>query len=337
MLVSVIMPVYNKAENIHEAVQSILDQTYQNFELVVVDDGSTDDSVKVVKEFNDSRIRLIELEKNYGVSYATNTAIEAAKGSYILRMDADDLSHPKRIEKQLIFALRHDADVVGCQFEVFSKNESIPPGLFRYQNYSNSITNPEEIISNFTVMPTVSQGTMLVKKKILKQFPFNTSYTTAEDYEQLGRILKAKKAVYKLSEILYKYRYVKNSLSNIRSKEGVINGLKIKLDFVYDYYKVAERKEKNFYIWGTKEFAGYLEEELRKEKYQAVVKGFTDFDQTVWGQEKNNLPILPPDEMIKMMKNDDMVITMWNVGREDIIRYLEEHKLRRNVDYYVFS
>ena len=331
------MPVYNEAENIREAIQSILDQTYQNFELVVVDDGSTDNSVKVIKEFRDSRIRLIELKKNHGVSYAANIAVEAARGSYILRMDADDISHPKRLEKQLDYAIRHKADVVGCKFEVFSDNDDIPPGLIRYQNYSNSIINQEDIVSNFTVMPTVLQGTILVKKKVFKQFPLDIKYKTAEDYEQLGRVIKARKRVLKIAETLYKYRYIKRSLSNTHSKEGILNGIKIKLDFIYNYYKVAERGDKSFFIWGTKEFAGYLEEELRNGKYQASVKGFIDFDSSVWGLTKNNLPIISPDEMIKTMKKDDIVITMWNIERENIIKYLEAHGLSRNINIFVFS
>lgn len=337
MLVSIIMPVYNKAEHIRESIQSILAQTYQNFELIVVDDGSTDDSVNMIKEVRDRRLRLIELKENHGVSYATNIAVDVARGLYILRMDADDLSYPQRLEKQLAFALKHKADVVGCRFEVFSEDENLPPGLIRYQNYSNSVVTPEDIVSNFTVMPTVTQGTMLVKKEILKQFPYNTKYITAEDYEQLGRILKAKKAVYKLPEVLYRYRYVKNSLSNTYGNKGVIYGIRIKLDFIYDYYKVAEREEKNFFIWGTREFAGYLEEELRKDKYHAVVKGFTDFDQTVWGGQKNNLPIISPDKMMEIMEKDDMVITMWNIDREKIVQYLEEHGLTRNINFFVFS
>lgn len=337
MLVSVIMPVYNKASFICEAIISILNQTYKNFELIIVDDGSSDRSAELVKKFNDSRIRLIQLKENHGVSYATNKALEAAKGSYILRMDADDISYPKRLEKQLDYAIRHQADVVGCKFEVFSDAGDAPPGLIRYQNYSNSIINPEDIVSNFTVMPTVLQGTMLVKKKVLEQFPFDINYNTAEDYEQLGRVLKARKRVLKIAETLYKYRYIKRSLSNTHSKDGILNGINIKLDFIYNYYKVAEKRDKCFFIWGTKEFAGYLEEELRNEKYQASVKGFIDFDSSLWGLTKNNLPIISPDEMIKTMKNDDIVITMWNIDRENIINYLEEHGLRRNISFFVLS
>lgn len=337
MLTSVIMPVYNKFKYLHESVQSIINQTHQEFELIIVDDGSDDESIKIIKTFNDPRIRLIELKENRGVSYATNVAVEAARSDYLVRMDADDLCHPQRIEKQLSFALKINADLVGCQFRTFTEEGEIHPGLLRYQKYSNTLVTPQEIIEHFTVMPTVLQGTMLLKKEILMQFPCDLSFKTAEDYEQLSRIIQSGKLVYKIPEVLYDYRYIKTSLSNTRRQEGVINGLKIKLNFIYDYFKVKDRPNKNIFIWGTKDFAGYLEEELRNEKYKAKVRAFTDFDSREWGQVKNGLPILSPDEMINRRDKDDLVITMWNIEREQIIKFLENHGWQRNINYFVFS
>lgn len=91
-LVSVIMPVYNSAKYLNEAIDSILNQTYENIELIVIDDGSSDNSVDLIKKYNSSKIRFFQNEKNIGVSATRNKAIDLSNGKYIALMDSDDIS-----------------------------------------------------------------------------------------------------------------------------------------------------------------------------------------------------------------------------------------------------
>ena len=99
---SVVMSVYNAELFLNEAIQSILDQTYQNFEFIIVNDGSTDNSLKIITSFNDNRIIVIDQE-NQGLSKSLNTGVSISNGKYIARMDADDISLPNRFELQLDF------------------------------------------------------------------------------------------------------------------------------------------------------------------------------------------------------------------------------------------
>ena len=99
-LVSVVLPVYNAEEYISEALKSILNQTYDNLEVVVVNDGSTDHSLHVIRSLADKRVKIISRE-NRGLVASLNEGIDAASGDYIARMDADDISHPERISKQI--------------------------------------------------------------------------------------------------------------------------------------------------------------------------------------------------------------------------------------------
>lgn len=337
MLISVIMPLYNKSNYVKEAINSILRQTYKDFEIIVVDDCSTDDSVKKVKEIKDNRIKLIELDKNMGVSYAANIGIKNSRGYYVVRMDADDISRFDRIEKLIKFAQKENADLVGSQFDIFS-DVDIPKGLYRFMHYSNKIIKSDEIIDNFTVMMPVSQPTFCIKKEIFEEgFYYNESLSTAEDYEFLGRLLINNKNVYKIPEKLVSYRYINTSLSNSTSLKTTINSIKIKLNFIYEYYKLKEKETKNVFIWGTKKFAQYLFEELQDPKYKTSVRAFTDFNSQEWGKTIRGIPVISPDEMILNLKSNDIVITIWNLEREKIINYLDNKGLKKNLNYFVFS
>ncbi len=337
MLVSVIMPLYNKSKYVEEAINSILCQTYKKFELIIIDDCSNDDSVRKVKEFNDKRIKLIELDKNMGVSYATNVGIKNSQGDYIIRMDADDISRHDRIEKQVNFAIEENIELVGSQFNIFSDND-IPIGLYRFMNYSNKIIEYREIIDNFTVMMPVSQSTFCIKREIFEEgFYYDTSLSTAEDYELLGRMLIRGIKVKKIPEKLFYYRYIRTSLSNGKRIETIINSLRIKLNFIYEYYKLKEKEKINVYIWGIRDFAGYLYDLLKEPEYNANIKAFTDFNSKKWGDTKKGLPIISPNEMINNFSENDIVITIWNLERDNIINYLNNNGLKKNKDYFVFS
>ncbi|SVC41049.1 uncharacterized protein METZ01_LOCUS293903, partial [marine metagenome] len=109
-LITVLMPVYNGAKYLNEAIDSILNQTFQNFEFIIIDDGSTDDSVKIIKSYDDNRIRLVENRNNLGQSETLNKGLSLTRGKYIARMDQDDISMPERLKKQFEF-MENNSDV----------------------------------------------------------------------------------------------------------------------------------------------------------------------------------------------------------------------------------
>ena len=102
-LVSVLFPVYNGEVYLEEAIHSILDQNYDNFEIIIINDGSIDDSSAVIQNFSDSRIRFYENRTNQGLAFTLNRAINLSKGDYLARQDQDDISLPERFEKQVKF------------------------------------------------------------------------------------------------------------------------------------------------------------------------------------------------------------------------------------------
>jgi glycosyltransferase involved in cell wall biosynthesis len=102
------MPVYNGSKHLSDAVDSILTQTYTNFEFLIIDDASTDNSFEILKSYKDDRIRLIKNEKNIGLSASLNKGLNLALGKYIARMDQDDISLPNRLEKQIEYFKEHN-------------------------------------------------------------------------------------------------------------------------------------------------------------------------------------------------------------------------------------
>lgn len=186
--VSVIIPTYNRAYVIARAVQSVLEQTYANFELLIVDDGSTDDTKQIIEYVDDDRIRYICLEKNSGASHARNVGIQMAECEYIAFLDSDDEWMPEKLERQMQI-IRQAPETVGlvyCRMSgVNRKGEvSFCPDLDiakeRLEGNLFSVLMKENMIGT----PTV-----LVRKKCLEQSGgFDESLTCIEDWELFLRI-----------------------------------------------------------------------------------------------------------------------------------------------------
>lgn len=124
-LVSIIMPAYNAATFIQETIQSVINQTYQNWELLIVDDASTDNTIDKIRSLEDHRIKLIPLAKNSGAAIARNTAIAQAKGEYLAFLDSDDLWVPDKLERQLAFMKEHGYLFTCTEHGVLEENGEI--------------------------------------------------------------------------------------------------------------------------------------------------------------------------------------------------------------------
>lgn len=149
--ISVVMPTYNRIDLLSRSIESILNQTYKDFEFIIVDDGSTDDSVALIQAYQkqDKRIRLIQNETNKGISFSRNRGMDAAKGRYLAIMDSDDYSEPERLEKSLAFMKKHKNYVVvnSIYYEIDNEDQGVnnwvPPHrweiIFHFANYFTNI------------------------------------------------------------------------------------------------------------------------------------------------------------------------------------------------------
>lgn len=213
-LVSVITPLYNAEKYIAQTIESVLSQTYPQWEMLVVDNCSSDASKDIVKSFNDPRIKLIELEYNSGgPARPRNIGMEHAQGEYVAFLDADDIWLPEKLEKQLIFMKQENVNFTSCNCSLIDeKGMYISPGL------KNSLL--EKITSKKTICDVIKYSfiltsSVIVHKKILLNFNEFPEYISVEDFDLWLRILVFKDACYKYqNQTLMQYRVVNNSASN---------------------------------------------------------------------------------------------------------------------------
>ncbi len=198
--VSVLTAVYNTPEQyLREAIESILAQTYTDFEFVILNDASPDENVeKVVKSYNDKRIRYYKNEQNLGISLSRNKLIDLADGEYLAVFDHDDISLPDRLQKQAEFLDSHpDVGVVGNWHKITGKKERVA----RYP------TTDKEIKETLTVSCCICHSSSMIRKSVLTEnnIRYENEYTPAEDYALWCRLLPKTKFA-NIPEVLFIYR-----------------------------------------------------------------------------------------------------------------------------------
>ena len=203
--ISVIMPVYNAENFLTGAIKSILMQTFSDFEFIILNDGSQDGSLNIIKKFKDKRIKLINNEKNQGYLKLLNYGISIAKGKYIARMDNDDISLPCRFKLQYSFLEKNlDYIMVGSNVKTIDHNDKVLGGKW-YEKMDYNTLYALLQFTNCIVHPSV-----MLRKRDLPVDLYKEEYYPAEDYELWGRLAKTKK-IYNLPEVLFYYR--KHSLN----------------------------------------------------------------------------------------------------------------------------
>ena len=206
-LVSVVMPVYNSAPYIEEAVASILNQTFTDFELLLFNDGSTDASAALIRRFTDSRIQLFDYAQNVGYVAHLNRALELARGTYIARMDSDDVADSNRLARQVAFMESHpETGLCGTAYREFGGREGLVPVP----------KTDAEIRRWMLVGSPFGHPTVLLRKAVLAQhrLRYNPTAMPAEDYRLWYEISRVTQLA-NLPEPLLAYRVHETQISQV--------------------------------------------------------------------------------------------------------------------------
>jgi glycosyltransferase involved in cell wall biosynthesis len=211
-LVSVVMAVYNGQTYLNEAIESILNQTFIDFEFIIINDGSSDNSLAIINSYTDKRVICIDNFDNMGLIYSLNKGIEIANGKYIARMDADDISCVNRLMEQVDFLENNESvGVLGCNYIQFNENS---------ETEYLAIQNQEEIMSNMIFNASVIHPSLLIRKSVLvdQLIIFNPSYKHAEDYELWSRLIFLTQFS-SVPKTLFKYRVHNKQVTSVHNIE----------------------------------------------------------------------------------------------------------------------
>ena len=257
--ISVILPVYNGGKYLKEAIDSILNQTFKNFELIIVNDGSTDESLYIIRSYKDERIKLIN-QKNTGLSKALNNGIKLAKGKYIARMDQDDISHPERLKKQIKFMESHtDYVAIGTYANYISKN-----GEFLYT--SKTPYKSEDLKNGLPYVCPFVHSSVMMRVDALKK---------VGGYKNVGRYfyqedillwidLSKEGEFYNILESLLNFRITPSSC-----QQHSHNYFPYQMEIVKGYYETGKLDYKKINM--IKPAWGFVPERLKYSNYYAKI------------------------------------------------------------------
>ncbi len=217
-MVSVLMPVYNAEKYLRESIDSVLNQTYKNFEFIIINDGSTDTSPDIVRSYNDPRIVFVDNKQNSGLVSVLNQGLDLAHGEYIARMDADDISLPNRFGTQIEFMETHPkVGVLGASFHIFG-------GIDRIET-KKKYPNLRYVLK----ISPVGHPTVMMRRSVIEKYGlrYDPQYKHAEDYELWMRILRFTK-IANMNRVLLNYRWSGDNVSARHELEQYQNSLIIK-------------------------------------------------------------------------------------------------------------
>lgn len=240
--ISIVMPVYNSSFYLHESIRSILNQTFDDFEFIIIDDGSTDNSLEIVKRYQDKRIKLQTLEHDYIVSL--NHGMRLAKGKYIVRMDSDDKMLPERLQKQFNFMETNpEIAVSGCWFQTFGKETNI------YQLE----TAHDAIVCNLLSGNPMCHPSVIMRADVLSSLfykrgkdIYDKSFIYAEDYKLWYDIIKEGYRFANIPEVLLLYRCSDKQVSRKECDLSFKSALKVRMAYLKEVCRWILLKDSSY-------------------------------------------------------------------------------------------
>ncbi len=331
--ISIVLPVYNAALTIEAAVNSCLTQSNKEFELVVIDDGSTDTTSEILKRLSlyDSRIKII-LNPHKGIVESLNLGIHESKGDFIARMDADDEMFPDRLQKQVDYLLNNPSiDLVSCLVDHGGDAKS-QEGYATFIEWINSIITTEEIALNRFVESPLSHPSVMFRKELISKHGVYRNGNFPEDYELWLRWMDAGVKMAKVSEVLMKWNDLPNRLSRTDKRYSKENFSSVKAGFLSEF--ISEQiGNQNRKLW----LCGAGRITRQKSAFLIAcgleIGGFVDVDPKKIGKVLNGFPVISLDEL-PVKEVSYIVSYVGNRGaREEIRKDLIQRGRKEGLDF----
>ena len=335
--VSVLMPCFNAQSTLDEAIDSILKQTLSNFELIAVDDGSTDQTANRLQDWaaQDPRVRILSLS-HAGIIEALNAGLVACSAELIARMDADDRAHPERLARQVDYLAGHpEIAVVSSYVEAFSRKK-VQEGFRRYVEWLNSLDTPELIARDIFVESPLAHPSAMIRADWLKRVGGYKEHGWPEDYDLWLRMHVAGAQFGKVNEVLLEWREHPDRLTRTDSRYSVENFLRAKAHYLCQG-PLSDREA--VVVWGAGQMGRRISKHL--ERCGAPLVAFVDIDPKKIGSVKRGLPIISADDLLHMLKKYKDPVVLAAVGsrgaRQLIRERLNEIGLVETEDYWAVA
>lgn len=250
-LVSIIMPVYNGSKHLRKAMESMLNQTYTNFEFIIINDGSSDDSESIIQSYKDDRIVYIKNPQNLKLIRTLNKGIERATGKYIVRMDCDDISLPNRLERQVTFMEEH-SEYGFCNGRAYEMSEN---GKILRESYPAVYPKSMKLISLFYAI--IIHPSVIIQTEILKKNPYRdeTNILHIEDYELWNRLQQQGYSCYSMEKPVLKYRWTAGNISSTQSSAQHKKQVEYIVQHIKQWYGITiQKKEILYFFLGETEY-----------------------------------------------------------------------------------
>lgn len=330
--VSVVMCVYNGERYLKEAIESILNQSYSNFEFIIVDDGSMDKSLEIISRYSKIDNRIITISRrNKGLVKSLNDAIKISRGKYIVRMDSDDISHKNRIKEQIEFLENNNhIDILGCCVNIIGDvDKEEKEEISERFNIELQQENTRDV---FIEECCIAHSSVIMKKNIFDTLKcYDESFLHGEDYELWLRAIKSGFNISKINKVLHTVRcHTKSKTRTIDNKDYFIfkDHMRAKFNYIDDIIK----NKKKCIIWGASNGGNLVFNYIKSNYSDIEVCGFMDKYKT---GENQNIKIFKPEEIKEI--NFEYVFIATTPGKYEAKKLLEKNKLKIINDFIIIN
>lgn len=312
--ISVVMPVYNGEKYLAEAIESILAQTFIDYEFIIVNDGSTDNTLNIIEEYmqKDNRIKVIKLKK-VGLVNSLNIGIELAKGEYIARMDADDISMPERFQKQVDYLdENYKISILATYIEAIGYDKE---RKLKLEDWFNNTINTDNQLERIIRNCPIAHPSVMMRSDFAKKEKYSLGYQAMEDYELWMRAVNKGYKIRVVEEKLLHYRFYDESKSATDNVERLVKqrvSAKIKYFFPEGKNRVI--------IWGLGERGQILLEYMRSNEAFKDIEIVAIVDKKMTGFLQG-YEIKEPGGIDTM--DFDYVFIVTSLGYDDISEYMK--------------
>jgi glycosyltransferase involved in cell wall biosynthesis len=291
MMVSIVIPTYNSITTLPLAIDSCLGQTFPHIEIIVVDDGSTDNTLLWLNELKliHHNIRVIAIEHS-GVTAAFNRGLEESTGEYSARMDADDIMHPEKIAKQVKFLEDHpEVGVVSCLVQHGGDRET-QEGYSRHIDWINSLVTHEQIALNRFIDSPVCNPTVMFRGELVEKYGAAREGDFPEDYEMWLRWMDAGVRFAKIPEVLFTWNDLSTRLTRNDKRYSPEAFERAKTLYLIQFIQENNKTNRPLYLCGSGRITRKKSELLLQSEMR--IGGFLEIDESKCGKEYNGIPVI---------------------------------------------